>query len=162
MKKHLKRIGIIVQIIVGVVLAADAVLLLRGYLRTRKGLRKEAEKKRDELSESKQKSVTETLEKKMDRFEEVMVELGAEKMDGFNEKNIEDFEQRSVFRKGKYYYRIDHVQFETDGLPYIIVSAIDKESFARIGIMEEIEAFPHDIPDERIREVVKEIFETEL
>ena len=162
MKKYLKKIGLIVQICIGVFVAVDAFLLLRGYIRTRQGLRNDAEKKRDELSESRQKSVSETLEKKMDRFEEIMVELGAEKKDEYNKKNIEDFDQRSVYQKGNNYYRIDHVQFETDGLPYIIVSAIDKDAFARVGIMEEIEAFPYDIPDERIREVVKEIFETEL
>ena len=162
MKKHLKKIGLIAQICIGVFVAIDAFLLLRGYIRTRQGLRNDAEKKSDELSESRQKSVTETLEKKMDRFEEIMVELGAEKKEDFNEKNIEDFGQRSVYQKGNNYYRIDQVQFETDGLPYIIVSAIDREAFAKVGVMEEIEAFPYDIPDERIREVVKEIFETEL
>ncbi len=162
MKKFLKRFGLVALIITGVLLAVDAFLLLRGYIRTRLEFRNDAEKKRDELTESKKKNVAETLEKKMDRFEEIMVELGAEKKDEFNEKNKEDFGQRSVYQKGNNYYRIDRVQFETDGLPYIIVSAIDKEAFAKIGIMEEIEAFPHDIPDERIREVVREIFETEL
>ncbi len=60
------------------------------------------------------------------------------------------------------FYRVGTLVFEEEKDPYIVINAIDNERFAKIGVMEEIEAYPYDMPEERIREVVAEVLEAEL
>ena len=162
MKKILKVLGIIALVGGAAFLIWDLITLIISYRRKKDKIAYETGKKLKKLSKDKVEEAMKTLEEKMDYFEKVFEDNGAVRMEDFNEKNIEEFEQRHIYKYNDYYYRVDKIRFDTESEPYIIVSGIDNEKFARIGILEELEAYPYDIPNERIEEVVPEIFATEL
>ena len=162
LKDIIKKIFAISAIIVGVFVIVDLILILRDYINSKLILRSKAERKLNSQKTKKTKQIEALISQKMDYFEKTLEKNGAVRRDEFNEVNREEFGERATYQKGDYFYRIDKVQFDADEAPYIVVSAIDKEKFAKVGIMEEIEAYPYDIPDERIEEVVPEILATEL
>ncbi len=161
-KDIIKKIGIISAIAVGVLMVIDVILILRDYIEKKLVLRNKAEEKLNKQKTEKEEGIEVLISEKMDYFEKILEKNGAIKRDEFNELNREEFGERVTYQKGEYFYRIDKVQFDPDEPPYIVVSAIDKEKFAKVGIMEEIEAYPYDIPNERIEEVVPEILSMEL
>ena len=69
---------------------------------------------------------------------------------------------RPIYEYNGKFIRIGTIVFDEGDDPYIIVNAIDNEKYARLGVMEEIEAYPYDMTEERIEQVVKEYMETEL
>ena len=158
----LEIIGILAITTVAVVFAKDIISLARRIRERRLDINKTAQKQVLSKKQRRKEMVETTIRRNIGIFEEKMVERGAVLRDEFDVDNREKFELRPIYEYKGNFFRIGVLLFEDEGDPYIVVNAIDNERFAKIGIMEEIEAYPYDIPEYRIDEVVGEFLEAEL
>ena len=94
----------------------------------------------------------ELLEKRMRLAEKMLEKAGAGPLES-NQKNREILNQRQTYLYENTYYRIDHAAF--DGEVFLIVSCIDIETYAAIGLMEDVEAIPLDASESRIEASVR-------
>jgi hypothetical protein len=99
----------------------------------------------------------EMMEEKMRFVESVFEKYGAEPLD-INEKNREKFEQRRIFKYKDSYFRVDHLKFEEDDKPYLVLGCTDDEKFAGVGLLEDIDAFSFDLTDEELEQEVRYAF----
>ncbi|MBR6228278.1 MAG: hypothetical protein IKQ97_00905 [Eubacterium sp.] len=158
----LEIVGIIAIISSSVFLARDIYELISKYKKSRSDINEAARKQISSKKQRRAEMVKNTLEHNMNLFEERMLAHGAVMRDDFDVENREKFGMRSIYEYQDKFFRIGTLVFDEGEDPYIIVNAIDNERYARIGIMEEIEAYPYDMPEARIDEVVKEYLESEL
>ena len=154
-------LGVVVSAIIAYIIY-DFVTLKRHFTRYRSDLEDEAHTRRTSKKQARKEMIENTLNKNCERFEEAMVEAGAILRDDLDKSNIGKFGLRPIYEHNGNYFRVSTLTFDEEEMPYIVINAIDSEKFAKIGVMEEIEAYPYDIPAERIREVVSEYLETEL
>ena len=91
------------------------------------------------------------FEKKLDYVESLLAEYGAERTE-LNKRNRERFGQRPTYLFNGEYYRVDHIFFADK--PYIVIEWADEEKLADLGVLEDAEPFPYDLPDSKIRREV--------
>ena len=89
----------------------------------------------------------EGIEKKLSFVESLFEKNGATPLD-INEKNREKFGQRRTFKFGDNFYRVEALKFDEDEHPYMVISCTDDENYARIGIMDDVEALSFDMSEE--------------
>ncbi|MEE3467418.1 MAG: hypothetical protein VZQ83_03155 [Eubacterium sp.] len=164
--KEKKKVG---KILIFTLLAAiaayaiyDLIQLRKRFIKYQDDTNREAKKRVFSKKKNREDMVKETLAMNVERFEKAMEEHGAVLRSDLDSENIEKFELRPIYEYKGNYYRVGTLVFEGESDPYIVINAIDNERFAQIGVMEEIEAYPYDIPEERVREVVAEVLEAEL
>ena len=160
--KFLSMVGVIALVTIAAYFVYDIVKLVTEYKKNRNDLNETAKRQIFSKKKRRQLMVEKTLKHNMDLFEKIMLAHGAELMEEFDEENRDKFELRPIYKYNGNFFRIGSLVFDEGEDPYIIVNAIDNEKFARIGIMEEIEAYPYDMPEARIEEVVGEFLEAEL
>ena len=76
-----------------------------------------------------------------------------------NERNRKLLGQRTTYRYGDAYYRIDQAEF--DGKSFVILSCADNERYASIGLMEDVEAIPPDLPEREMEKILRSAMEAE-
>ena len=160
-KKGIVFIGIIAAAVVAY-LVYDLLQLKKKYSSYKSELESSAKKHALFKKNKRKERIEQTLEKNIERFEQALEVCGAKKRGDLDEKNIDKYNLRSIYEYNGNYYRIGTLSFEEEKDPYIVVNAIDSEKFAKIGVMEEIEAYPYDMPEDRIKEVVAESLQAEL
>ncbi len=94
------------------------------------------------------------LEKRMDFVESMFVKYGAQPLE-INEKQREKFGQRRIYKHEDSYYRVDHMQFQDDETPFIVISCTDDEKYASVGMLDDIDAIEADCTDEEIGKSVR-------
>ncbi len=94
------------------------------------------------------------LEKRMDFVESMFVKYGAQPLE-INEKQREKFGQRRIYKHEDSYYRVDHMQFQDDETPFIVISCTDDEKYASVGMLDDIDAIEADRTDEEIEKSVR-------
>ena len=99
----------------------------------------------------------EFLEKRLEYVESVFEKYGAKPLD-INEKNREKFDQRRAFLYEGNYYRTGILEFDEGDIPYIVISCIDDEKFANVGVMEDVDAFSASLSDEEMEKQVRYAF----
>ena len=161
-RSFLEIVGIIALVALVAFLINDIIELVKKAMKSKSDLNETAVKHVASKKQRRKEMVEDTLNRNMDLFEERMVDHGAVQMEEFDAKNRERFGTRPIFEYNGNYFRIGSLTFDEGEDPYIIVNAIDNERFAKIGVMEEIEAYPFDMPEARIDEVVGEFLESEL
>ena len=97
------------------------------------------------------------IENKLLFMESLFEKSGAIAQD-INEKNREKFGQRQTYKYGDSYYRIEALNFEESGEPYMVISCTDDEKCAQIGLMEDVEALTFDMTDEELEWQVRCVF----
>lgn len=98
-----------------------------------------------------------SIEKRLDYVESIFEKYGAKALD-INEKNRYKFGDRRAFLYDGNYYRTGTMEFEDQDEPYIVISCIDNEKFANVGVMEDIDAFSSKLSDEDIEKQVRYAF----
>ena len=76
-----------------------------------------------------------------------------------NRRNRELLGQRTTYRYGDAYYRIDQAEF--DGKSFVILGCADNERYASIGLMEDVEAIPPDLPEQEMEKILRGAMEAE-
>ena len=97
------------------------------------------------------------IEKKLLFVESLFEKIGAKPLD-INEKNREKYSQRSIFRYGDRFYRVDVARFDEDSSPYMVLSCTDEDKYAQVGLMDDIEALTFDMADEELEIQVRRVF----
>lgn len=92
----------------------------------------------------------EFLESRMRRAEEMLEEHGA--LPQAINQNQEKLGQRTTYLYDSTYYRIDHAEFNDE--VFIIISCIDIEKYASIGLMEDVDAIAADADDAQLEACV--------
>lgn len=101
----------------------------------------------------------EYIEERMQFVESVFEKYGAEPQE-INEKNRNKFGQRRIYKYEDKYYRTGRLEFdEDDEKPFIVVSCTDNEDYAKIGLLDDVDAFEADLSDISIESKVKDLFE---
>ena len=93
-------------------------------------------------------------ENQMLRVEKLLSRLGAVPQN-INQRNREVLGQRISWWLNGSWYRVDHAMI--DGEPFVLISAIDEEKYANIGLMEDIEAIPYAATDEEAMETLRQL-----
>jgi len=147
----------------GAYLTYDLIQIWRGMDKYQDDANKEAEKRIKSKRKAKEDTVKQTLDRNIVRFEQAMKDYGAVVRSDLDKSNVEKYDLRPIYEFKGNYYRVGSLVFDDEkDTPYIVINAIDNQRFAEIGVMEEIEAYPYDMPEERIREVVAEFLEADL
>ena len=97
---------------------------------------------------------SEDIEAKLQFVESLLVKLGGKPLE-INAKNREKFNQRVTFLLDDHYYRVERMEFEDSDKLYVVLSCTDNEKYADIGLMDDIEAFSFDLPDEEVEKELK-------
>lgn len=92
------------------------------------------------------------LERQLSLVESLFVLYGAVPQD-INQRNRQLFGQRRPYLKDGVYYRADSACF--DGQQVVIISSIDSPAYAEKGVMEDIDAFPADLPTDQVNKRVR-------
>ena len=103
-------------------------------------------------------NAAESLEMQMRRAESALEKYGAVPTD-INRRNREALGQRQTYQHGNTYYRVDQAVF--DGKSFVIISCIDIEKYAKIGLMEDVEAIPAEASEAEIRRAVRRVMSLE-
>ena len=98
------------------------------------------------------------LLQKMEKVEEFFEKYGAVPQD-INQRNRERFGQRRAFLYRGNYYRVDHAEF--DDIPFLLIDCIDDPKYASVGVMEDVEAIPVTLSDEKLEKEVRYALEIE-
>ncbi len=85
------------------------------------------------------------LESMFDKYGAVATELG-----GGDEEN-----SRTVYAKGERFYRAGTLKFPESEELYLVISCTDEEKFARLGIMDDVDAFAPNLTDYELEEKVR-------
>jgi len=101
---------------------------------------------------------TEEIEKVLKYTESLFEKYGAVKTN-FNIKKRMQFHERAIYIYKGEYYRLDAIQFNKK--PFIVFEWIDDENLAKVGVMEDGDSFPYDLPCEKIEKEVRFLFEIE-
>jgi hypothetical protein len=96
----------------------------------------------------------EEIEKKLQYVEAMFEKYGAKPLE-INEKNREEFDERRAFLYEGNYYRTGTLEFEEHDGPFIVISCIDSEKFAGIGLMEDVDAFAPTLTEPEIEKQVR-------
>ena len=99
----------------------------------------------------------EELEQKLQYVESVFEKYGAKPLD-LNEKNREKFGDRRAFLYEGNYFRTGTMEFDANEDPFIVISCIDNEKFANVGVMEDIDAFAAGLGEQDIEKQVRYAF----
>ncbi len=111
-----------------------------------------------ELDERKEEEKDMTAEhealmlQKMEFMESCFVKYGAVPQD-INQRNREILSQRQSFLYQGNYYRVDHAEF--DNIPFLMINSIDDPKFAAVGVMEDVEAIPVTLSNEKLEKEVR-------
>ena len=92
------------------------------------------------------------MEEKLQKLEELFVKYGAEPTQ-LDEKNRAQFGMRAIYERDGKYYRAGTAEF--DGQPFLILSSIDRQKFASVGMLEDIDALPADCGEDRMEKAVR-------
>ena len=92
------------------------------------------------------------LLRQMEKVEEYFKKYGAVPQD-INQRNRDLFGQRQAFLYKGNYYRVDHAEF--DDIPFLLIDCIDDPKYAAVGVMEDVEAIPVTLSDERLEQEVR-------
>ena len=92
------------------------------------------------------------MEEKLRQIEALFVRYGAVPTD-LDASNRERFGDRVIYELGGSYFRAGTALF--DGQPFLILSSIDRQKFASLGMMEDIDALPADCGEERMEKAVR-------
>ena len=161
----LKIIFIIIGIVVLGAIFYDFIALFVQYYQTNDHLMWAAEnkisyqeqKKLKNMEEWNSKFSDEKYEKKMCYVESIFEKYGALPLD-INQKNREKYGQRRTYLYKDIYYRLDHLIFEGDGKPYMIISRTEQAEYANAGLMKGMEAFSFELSEDRLENEVKFAF----
>ena len=91
------------------------------------------------------------LNEKMDFVERCFVKYGAVPQD-INHNRERLGQRRTYLYKGSF-YRVDTAEF--DGEPFLIINCIDDPRFASVGLMEDVNAIPGTLDDDRLEKEVR-------
>ena len=93
-----------------------------------------------------------STEERLSFIESLFVKYGA-RPTALNEKNRERFDQRQIFSLNGNYYRAEADVF--DGSLFFVLSVTDKQDYAAVGIMEDVDALPEQADDARLEQAVR-------
>lgn len=93
-------------------------------------------------------------ENKLDIVEKLFEKYGAKPLE-INKKNREKFGERRIFFYQDNYYRVGKLLSEEDAEKYMVVSCIDDEKYAEIGMLEDIEAIPFSAGEAEIEKKIR-------
>lgn len=103
----------------------------------------------------------EFIEEKMQFVESLFERFGATALE-INEKNRSKFGQRKIYKCEEKFYRTGRLEIEEeDEKPFIVVSCTDNEDYAKVGLLDDVDAFEADLSDEAIESKIKDLFEIE-
>lgn len=88
------------------------------------------------------------MEEKLRKIEALFVKYGARPTDlgcGFGE--------RTIYACGGNYFRTGVAEF--DGQPFLLISGIDREKYAELGILEDLDILPADAGETRMEKAVR-------
>ena len=94
----------------------------------------------------------EEMEARMAFMERCFEKYGAKALD-INARNREMLGQRRTYQHGKDFFRIDQATF--DGIPFFVISSIDLPKLAEVGVMEDVEAFPVTLSEEKLEKEIR-------
>lgn len=97
------------------------------------------------------------IEKKLDIIEHLFEKYGAMPLE-INKKNREKFGERRIFFFHDNYYRVGRLVAEDQGDKYMVISCIDNEKYADIGMLEDVEAIPFSADEAELEKQVRYIF----
>lgn len=92
------------------------------------------------------------MEDKLQTLECLFVRYGALPTD-LDRENREHFGDRIIYSCGGSYFRAGTARF--DGQDYLVISSIDMQKYARLGVLEDIDVLPMDCPEERLEKAVR-------
>lgn len=100
----------------------------------------------------------EFIEERLQFVESMFEKFGAEPQE-INEKNRNKFDQRKIYKYGGKFFRTGRLEFEEDDeKPFIVVSCTDNEDYAKVGLLDDVDAFEADLSDKSIECKVKDLF----
>ncbi|MBO5555561.1 MAG: hypothetical protein J5927_00095 [Oscillospiraceae bacterium] len=85
-------------------------------------------------------------------MEELFLRYGAIPT-GLAPRNRLQFGDRTIYERAGSYYRAGTAKF--DGQDFLVISCIDKQKFAAVGILEDIDVLPADCGEERLERAVR-------
>lgn len=88
----------------------------------------------------------------LDHLESLFVRYGAVPTE-LNSRNRALLGERQIYARNGRYYRAGIAVFE--GSSFLIISTTDNEKFASVGIMEDIDALPLDLDQDRMEKAVR-------
>jgi len=95
------------------------------------------------------------IDARLKKLEEYFLKYGAKPLE-INERNRRLHGQRQSYLYGDTYFRADLTEF--DRTPFLIISQITEPDYARIGLMEDVEALPVTLSDEQLEKEVRYAF----
>ena len=100
--------------------------------------------------------MTESEEKKLAFLESVFEKNGA-KPALEDKRNPADTGERTLYLFDGKYFRVGKLTTDDPGEPYIVISSIEDEKYAKVGLLEDIEAVPFSTADADLEKLVRYI-----
>lgn len=94
----------------------------------------------------------ESMEEKLEYLEALFVKYGAVPT-GLDAEKRRRFGDRVIYERDGSYFRVGTAVF--DGKDFLMISCIDKQKFAEVGVLEDIDALSADCPKERMERAVR-------
>ena len=92
------------------------------------------------------------MEELLQKAEALFIKYGAVPTP-LNVENRMRFGERVIYERDGCYIRAGAALF--DGQPFLILSSIDRQKFAELGLLEDVDALPLDCPEERLEKAVR-------
>ncbi len=96
------------------------------------------------------------IEERLSYIESLFVKHGAVKTDITYEGD--DEKGRTVYSFNGVYACVGTLTFPESDEPYLVISCSEDEKFAKVGILDDVDAFAADTPDEEIEERIRQAF----
>ncbi len=100
-----------------------------------------------------------SLEDVLEYVEKMLMKYGAVPDDSMNETSRDMLGLRTTYRLGHTWFRVYSSDF--DGRTCVVISGIDDEKYASVGIEDDLAVFPADYPEEKIEKEVRFLLEIE-
>ena len=94
-------------------------------------------------------------EKKLEYIESVFEKYGAKPV---SDQEKADDSLRQMYLYNGNYYRVGKMPMEDESESYIVFSSIDNEKYAKVGLLEDIDAVPFSTPEAELEKLVRYIF----
>ena len=92
------------------------------------------------------------MEEKLKSVEALFLRYGAVPTE-LDQENRHRFGDRTIYECKGSYFRAGTASF--DGQDFLMISSIDKQKFAELGILEDVDALPVDCGEEKIEKAVR-------
>ena len=92
------------------------------------------------------------MEEILQKVEALFVQYGAVPTQ-LDEENKIRFGDRVIYERDGCYIRAGAAVF--DGQPFLILSSIDRQKYAELGLLEDVDALPLDCSEERLEQAVR-------